>query len=209
MAEEPALTAEEGREAGRTPTSAADARAAVEAQREQRSALRAARLHAEFGAGVPGRPTIWATWIATGIQAAVSVFALADEGSFLEVFLATTLVMFGLGSLLFVVDIVLAAARSTRDAMGIGGLFFAMGSAPRAVTLSLNAALVVAVVVSTVVAVVRLSTPELAFGTLAPILQLSLSGFWGVRHGLFSPREDEAAAGGAKREATATKRSAG
>ena len=171
-----------------TIATAAQARAEVEAARAERRAEREARLADAFGGGIPGRPTIWTTWIATTVQSAVSVLALLDEDRFLGAFLSVSLVLFGLGSALFVVDIVLAAARSTRDAMGIGGLFFCAGSAPRSVGLAMNGSLAVAVVVSLVVAGVRLSTPEMAFGTLAPILQLSLTGFWGVRHGLFEGR---------------------
>ena len=76
--------------------------------------------------------------------------------------------------------------------MGIGGLFFLADAAPRPVQLSLNASLAVSLLVSVSAAVIGLSTPELAFGTLVPTLQLSLSGLWGVRHGLFPERNHEA-----------------
>jgi hypothetical protein len=181
--------------AGRQVVSAAQARSEVEAQRAVRRAAREARLTEAFGGEVPGRPTIWATWIATTIQVVATVGALADEDRFLGTYLSVSLVLFGIGSALFVVDIVLAAARSTRDAMGIGGLFFCAGTAPRAVALSMNASLAVAVLVSLVAVGVRFSTPELAFGTLAPVLQLALTGFWGVRHGVFAERGDRGAAG--------------
>ncbi len=78
--------------------------------------------------------------------------------------------------------------------MGIGGIFFLADAAPPKVQRWLNGSLGAAVAVSIVTAVVGLSTPELAFGTLAPLLQLSLSGLWGVRHGLFPDREESAGA---------------
>ncbi|MGI9577179.1 MAG: hypothetical protein ACR2OH_03160 [Microthrixaceae bacterium] len=183
----PTVTAEEDR-AGRSPVSAAEARAAVEARRTEARAAHAAKLRTAFGAGVPGRPTIWATWVATSLQALVSVLALVEEDRFLAAFLLLALGLFVIGALLFAVDIVLAAARSTRDSMGIGGLFFCAGSAPRWVAVSFNTSLATAVVVCVATALSRLSTPEFAFGTLVPILQLSLSGFWGVRHGMFEAR---------------------
>ena len=82
-------------------------------------------------------------------------------------------------------DVVLAAGRSRTHAMGIGGLFFLAGSAPRPVQVQLNVALGLAVVVATAGAAVRPFTP-LAFGVLAPVLQLGCSGLWGVRHGHFA-----------------------
>ena len=97
--------------------------------------------------------------------------------------------LFLAGIALFALDIMLAAARSTTDLMGIGGLFFLAGSAPRPAQISLNASLAVAIVISVTATVVRLSTPELAFGILVPTAQLSLTGFWGVRHGHFASRD--------------------
>lgn len=170
--------------------SAAEARAQVEAQREARRAEKQRRLDEAFPGVLPGRWIIRASWLATALQSAVSALAVVDPDRFLGVFFGVTMALFLLGSVLFVVDIVLAAARSTTDAMGIGGLFFLAGSAPRAAALPLNASLGVVVAVAVAAALAGLSSPELAFGTLSPMLQLSLSGLWGVRHGLFEPRGD-------------------
>jgi hypothetical protein len=175
------------------PRSAAEARARVEAERAARSAAREAELAAAFPGGLPGRPTIWVSWAATLVATLVSVAALVDVDAFLGAYFAVTFALFLAGSGVFVVDLVLAAARSTTHTMGIGGLFFLAGSAPRAARLALNASLAAAVVVSVATALARLSTPELAFGTLAPTFQLSLSGWWGVRHGHFPPRAEDGA----------------
>ena len=82
--------------------------------------------------------------------------------------------------------LVLAAARSRDDAMGIGGLFFLAGSAPRAVQRHLMGSLAVQLVVAVVAAALDPFTP-LAFGTLVPVLPLGLAGLWSVRHGMFDP----------------------
>ena len=176
------------REVGQAPVSAAEARAAVEAQRAERREERRRRIEEAFPGPPPGRWVIRVSWAATAVQTVVSVLAVADPDRFLGLFFATTMSLFLVGSLVFAADIVLAAARSTTHAMGIGGLFFLSGSAPRQVAVSLNASLAVVVVVSVVIAVARLSSPELAFGTLSPIFQLALSGLWGVRHGHFAER---------------------
>lgn len=168
--------------------SAAEARAAVEAQRAARAGARAAELAEAFPGTPPGRPTVWASWAATVALVVVSALALADTDAFLGAYFAVTFGLFLAGAAVFAVDLVLAAARSTTHSMGIGGLFFLAGSAPRSVQVHLNASLATAVIVSVGTTVARLSTPELAFGTLAPMLQLALSGFWGVRHGHFPQR---------------------
>ena len=93
------------------------------------------------------------------------------------------------GSALFIVDLVLAVARSRDDAMGIGGLFFLAGSAPPNAQRHLLASLGLSTVVAVVGAAVRPFTP-LAFGILAPMLPLVLCGWWGVRHGYFPTRAE-------------------
>jgi hypothetical protein len=71
--------------------------------------------------------------------------------------------------------------------MGIGGLFFLAGSAPRRVQWHLLGSLGVQVVVAVAGAAAHPFTP-LAFGTLAPVLALGFCGLWGVRYGRFPDR---------------------
>ena len=129
------------------------------------------------------------SWAVTALLGVISIVALLDP-DFIGAYFVVTFVLFCLGGVLLALDVGLAIVRSTRDVMGIGGLFFLIDAAPRSVKWSLNGSLGVAVVISVATAVFGLSTPELAFGTLVPLLQLSLTGFWGVRHGLFSERGD-------------------
>jgi hypothetical protein len=93
-------------------------------------------------------------------------------------------VLFFAGCAVFALDIALAAARSRDDAMGIGGLFFLAGSAPRPVQVHLLGSLAVQVAVAVLGAALHPFTP-LAFGTLVPTSALALAGLWSVRHGLF------------------------
>jgi hypothetical protein len=106
------------------------------------------------------------------------------------VYLAASFAAFLAGIGLFAVVLLLAAARSRSDAMGIGGLFFLIDCAPRNAFRAMNGSLAAAVVVSVVGAVLR-SRTAVIFGTLEPMLPLALSGLWSVRHGHFPPRVDE------------------
>ncbi len=172
------------------PLTAAQARAAVEATRAARSDARAQEMWEAFPGTLPGRPTMWASWVATIALIGVSLAALFDPDALLGTFFVVTFVLFLLGAGLFAVVLVLAAARSTTHLMGIGGIFFLIGSAPRAVQFSLNGSLALAVAASVTIVVLGWSTPELAFGTLSPLLELSFTGLWGIRHGHFPERAD-------------------
>ncbi len=184
-----------GRSPRPRPQSAAEARAEVEARRAERAARRRAELDDAFDAGVPGRGIVVLSWIATAALCLLTAAAVVAPDEVIAVFFAFAMGSFLVGSALLAVDVVMAAARSRQDAMGIGGLFFLAGSAPRAVQVQLNLSLGLAVVVAVLGAALRPFTP-LAFGVLAPVLQLACSGLWGVRHGHFAPRGplDEAAA---------------
>ncbi len=173
-----------GRE--RPPTAAA-ARAEAEAARAAGRAEREAAMQSAFGEGVPGRWIIVASWCTTVLFALAAVPALIDPQDAIAVFFTVSVVLFLAGCALFMVDLVLAAARSRDDAMGIGGLFFLAGSAPRRVQLHLLGSLAAQVVVAVGAAALDPFTP-LAFGTLVPTIGLAFCGLWAVRHGLFPAR---------------------
>ena len=172
------------------PQTVAEARAEVEARRSEVKAQRRASIAAAFPGPVPGRVTIVVSWVATGVQLITTVFAAIDPDRFIGPFFGVMVIWFGLGTALFVVDLVLAAARSRDDAMGIGGLFFLAGSAPPTAQRNLLASLILSTVAAVVGAAVRPFTP-LAFGVLAPMLPLALCGWWAVRHGRFPPTAPE------------------
>lgn len=167
--------------------SAAEARAEVEARQDAERAERAERLRERFGDTVPGRWILVASWVCTAVFTAVTVPAVLDPDAAIQAFFAVSVVLFLAGCALFMVDLLLAAARSRDDAMGIGGLFFLAGSAPPVVQWNLLGSLAAQVVVSTVAAALDPFTP-LAFGALVPTVGLALCGLWSVRHGLFPAR---------------------
>ena len=80
-----------------------------------------------------------------------------------------------------------ALHRSRYELIGVGGLYFLAGCAPRSVRLSMMAALALEVAVALVAALVRPFTAS-AFGILVPVYALGLSGVWGARHGTFPSR---------------------
>jgi hypothetical protein len=174
----------EGR--ARRPT-AAEARAEVEARRGEERARREAAMRERFGDELPGRWIIVASWLCTVVFALAAVPALIDPDDAVAAFFGVSVVLFLVGCALFMVDLVLAAARSRDDAMGIGGLFFLAGSAPPRVQRHLLGSLAVQVVVAIVAAALDPFTP-LAFGTLVPTIGLAFCGLWAVRHGLFPAR---------------------
>lgn len=177
------------------PQTAAEARAEVEARRGEVAAARRAAFQAAYGDSAPGRWVIASTWICTAVFSVAAVAGVVWPDAADQAFLIVSLVLFALGCGLFMVDLVLAAGRSRDDAMGIGGLFFLAGSAPGDVQRHLNGSLAVQVVVSIAAAAVGFARIDdqqlnaLAFGILVPMVGLGWSGLWGVRWGLFSPRE--------------------
>ena len=168
---------------------AAQARARVEARRDQDRAERDERFREAFDGDVPGRWIVRASLGSTVVLAAVTALAAAWPDTFVLVFFVVALACFVVGCGIFVVDVLVAAGRSRTVEVGIGGLFFLAGSAPSAVRTPLLGSLAAQVVVVLAGAAIRPFTP-LAFGTLAPVLGLGWCGLWGARHGVFPPRRD-------------------
>jgi hypothetical protein len=182
------------------PQTAAEARAEVEARRAEVRAERRAAFDAAYGGEVPGRWVLVASWATTAVFTVAAVLGVVAPDAADLPFLVLSLVLFGLGCLLFAIDLVLAAGRSREASMGIGGLFFLAGSAPTSVQRHFMGSLAVQVVVSIAAAAVgfaRIGDRELnalAFGILVPMAGLGWSGLWGVRWGLFPDRVEPAAA---------------
>lgn len=169
------------------PPSAAAARAEVEARSAEVRAERERRFAEAYGDRLPGRWIIWLSWSSTMAFTAVSLAAAIDPSAAIEVFFAVAVGLFLAGCAVFALDLALIAGRSRVSLMGIGGLFFLAGSAPRRVQWHLLGSFGAQVAVSIAAAAVRPFTP-LAFGTLVPTLGLALCGLWAVRHGVFDAR---------------------
>lgn len=171
----------------RRPT-AAEARAEVESRREQDREARSVAMREHFGDHPPGRWIIVSSWLCTGLFTLSAIPALVDPYDAVAAFFAVSVGLFVMGCALFMVDLLLAAARSREDAMGIGGLFFLAGSAPPSIQRHLLGSLVAQTLVAIIAAALDPFTP-LAFGTLVPLVGLAFCGLWSVRYGMFPERK--------------------
>jgi len=107
-----------------------------------------------------------------------------------QVFVAVSLAEFAVGTVVFAWAFLRAVGRSRTETIGIGGLFFGAGSAPRPIQMVLVGSFVVQTVAAIVFASIRLYT-SVAFGVLAPMWSLGFTGLWVASHGSFPPREPE------------------
>lgn len=140
------------------------------------------------GAPVTGHGIITLSWVGTGIFAAAATVATLLPDDAARPAAVVDGVLFAVGVVAFLWGYAVAVQRSRTDAIGIGGLYFLAGSAPRAVRVRLLGALAVQVVIAVVSASIRPYT-AVAFGILVPMLGLGLAGLWGARHGTFPARE--------------------
>jgi hypothetical protein len=129
-----------------------------------------------------------ASWAGTAALTVTAVGAAITPALKVPAFIVAV-AMFAVGTGLFVAALVVAAGRSRRDEIGMGGLFFLQGAAPRGVQLHLLGSLVAQSLVALVTAAARPYT-SLAFGILAPVYGLGLVGLWAARHGTFASRDE-------------------
>ncbi len=138
----------------------------------------------------PGRAILRASWIGTMVFVVTAAASAIAPHTFIAAGVATSLVLFFAGIGLFFWAYAVAVNRSRTDLIGMGGLFFLAGTAPRSVQRSLLGSLAVEVVVGLITAAVHPFTP-LAFGVLAWMYGLALCGLWAARYGTFPPRPPE------------------
>lgn len=148
---------------------------------------------------VAGLGILRATVIGTAIFVVFGVLGAVFPDTFIAPYLVVSLLEFVFGTVVFALAFLRAVDRSRTESIGIGGLFFASGSAPRRVQTVLMVSLAAQVVVSIAVASVHLYT-ALAFGVLAPMWSLGFSGLWVAAYGTFPEREPEPTRAG-RREA--------
>lgn len=136
----------------------------------------------------PGRTVVVAAWTGTGVFTVAAAAGVAEPGGLGGLVAATvSLVLFAAGSVLFLGAYLRALDRSRREAIGIGGLYFLAGSAPRRVVILLNGALATQTAVAVAAASLRPFT-AVAFGMLVPMWGLGCNGWWAAHHGTFGPR---------------------
>ena len=138
-------------------------------------------------AGGAGQRIVVASWVGTLVFTVAAIAATVAPDDLGAAFAVLSVGFLLVGIVLFLYALLVAADRSRTDAIGIGGLFFLQGSAPKQVQRHLMGSLAVEVVVAFVAASVRIYTP-LAFGLLVPMYGLGLAGLWGARHGTFGRR---------------------
>ncbi len=130
---------------------------------------------------------IKASWIGTILFGVTAIAAAIDPDVFAGVALAVALVLFLVGCVVFLAAFFHAVGRSREVEIGIGGLYFLAGTAPRDVQLHLLGSLGAEVVIAFATASVRPFT-SLAFGMLVPVYGLGCCGLWGARYGTFVSR---------------------
>jgi hypothetical protein len=128
------------------------------------------------------------TLAGTALFVLAGVLAAIFMGTFMVAYVAISLLEFAFGMLVFALAFLRAVDRSRSETIGVGGLFFGAGSAPRQVRIRLIGSLVVQTVASIAIASTHLYT-ALAFGVVAPMWSLGLTGLWVAAYGSFPPRE--------------------
>jgi hypothetical protein len=139
-----------------------------------------------------GRGLVVASWAGTAVFSVVALATVIWLDTLAPVAIAVSLVQFALGCVWFGWAYLTAVNRSRTDLIGIGGLFFLAGSAPRAIRRHLLGSVAVQTTVAIAAAAAR-PFSSLAFGILAPMWSLGLAGVWGARHGVFARRGDDEA----------------
>ncbi len=144
---------------------------------------------------LPGARIVLVSRVGTAVFVATAAAAVIDRDTFGLVAVAVDLVLFLVGCVVFLWAFGVAVGRSRTDAIGIGGLYFLQGSAPKPIQVALLVPFAVQVAVALVTAGLRPFT-SLAFGVLVPMFGLAQAGLWGARHGHFGSRFDDEKPGG-------------
>ncbi|MYH71050.1 MAG: hypothetical protein F4153_00460 [Acidimicrobiia bacterium] len=136
---------------------------------------------------VEGQDLLRACWAGTGLFTAIAVITTIYPDPMAVPIAVVSLGLLAAGCAAMLWAFRRALERSRYELIGVGGLYFLAGCAPRSVQLSMMAALATELVVALAAASVRPFTAS-AFGILVPVYALGLSGAWGARHGTFPPR---------------------
>ncbi len=134
-----------------------------------------------------GSALITVAWTGTAIFVVTAAIAVFVE-PFRLVSAGVALVLFALGMAGMLIAFAGAVERSRTEDIGMGGLYFLAGSAPKEVQRHLMGATAVQTVVAFTTASIRPFT-ALAFGILVPMFGLGVAGLWAARHGDFPKRQ--------------------
>jgi len=128
--------------------------------------------------------------VATIVLAVSAAAAAAAPDALAVPYAVLGVAYFLVGCAAFVCSYLIAIGRSRTEVLSVIGIYFLAGAAPREVKVRLVGALAVQCVVVVAAAAVRPYT-AVAFGVLAPMLGLGLTGLWGARFGTFPERADQ------------------
>jgi hypothetical protein len=134
-----------------------------------------------------GEAIINGSWAGTGVYVAAAIAGTIFVDTFATATAVVSGALFVFGCVAFFWAYAVGVSRSRTDLIGIGGLFFLAGSAPKVVRFRLRLSLAIEIVAALVSASIRPFTP-MAFGFLVPVFGLGMCGLWGARHGTFEPR---------------------
>ncbi len=137
--------------------------------------------------GADGQGLIRACWYGTEVFVAVAALTVIVPDPMAVPIAVVSLGLLAAGCVAMLVAFQTALQRSRYELIGVGGLYFLAGCAPRSVRFTMMAALGVELAVALVTASARPFSAS-AFGILVPVYALGLSGVWGARHGTFPPR---------------------
>jgi hypothetical protein len=135
-----------------------------------------------------GEAIVNGSWAGTGLYTALAILGTIFPDTFATATAAVAGVLFVIGCIVFLYAYARAVSRSRTDLIGIGGLYFLSGTAPKRVRFRLLLSFAVEIVAATASSSIRPFTP-MAFGFLVPVFGLGMCGLWGARHGTFESRQ--------------------
>lgn len=130
------------------------------------------------------------SWLGTSVFTISATAAAIWPSWFQWVNVAVSLILFVLGTAAMLWAFLIAVERSRQRVIGVGGLYFAIGSAPRQVQKILLTSLAVEIAVALTTASIRIYSP-VAFGILVPVWGIGLTGMWCARYGDFRVRQTD------------------
>lgn len=131
-------------------------------------------------------PIVRASWAGTAVFTVASATAVAVDAA-RPVAATVAVVLFVAGTVAFLVALARAIGRSRAEAVTVPGVYFLQGSAPPEVRRHLLISAAVQVVAAVTAAGLRPYT-SLAFGILAPMYGIGLTGLWGATRGRYQAR---------------------
>jgi len=164
----------------------AEERAAAQRRQRELRAERRAELDVDDELLGSGRVLRTSLLVVTAAHTVLTLGAIIWLDALQTAAAVASLVLFGLGLLLFPVALWRGARRSRDAELTMAGWFLLSGSAPRRVRLELVGSTAVLTAVPLLAAAIHPFT-RLAFGILVPTLGLAVCGMWGARYGRFPP----------------------